>query len=270
MNPASIFRLFRILADRHDVVLVGGQAILTWARYFGHAPEFAQADVALTTNDLDFLGSSKIAVEVAAELGASPPKTPDLDDHTPSSGVIDLGDSGLDEERVDFVSYVTGPGDRVARGAVTIDIENLIGRPGDTIQVRIMHPMHCLESKLANRVTLGRTSVSAQTQLEATVPILREFISAMLAAGDGDHRSTAARVAIDALSHLARYLRSDLTGKQADKFMARDPLSILRHFADDDRLPLLFREHNIAKSIVRIEEMRRSRDRPRAAKKPKL
>lgn len=269
MESFSVFKLFRILADRSDVVLVGGQAILTWARFYEQAPEFAQADVALTTSDLDLLGSSRIAEEVAAELGASAPRIPDPDDHTPSSGVIDLGDAGRDEERVDFVSYVQGPGDRVSKAAVTINIENPFGEPGDTIPVRIMHPVHCLESKLANRVTLGRTSVPAQTQLEATVPILREFVSEMLDAGKGDHRSTAARMAVDALNHLAHYLRSDPIGKQADKFMARDPLSILRHFADDDRLPLRFREYNIAKPIVRIEQTRRSRNRPRPTKKPK-
>ena len=132
-----------------------------------------------------------------------------------------------------------------------------------------MHPVHCLESKLANRVTIGRDSIPAQTQLEATVPILREFVSEMLAIGKGDHRSTAARTAVDALSELAHYLRSDPIGKRADKLMARDPLSILLHFAGDDRLPLRFRENNIANSIVRIEEERRSRDRLRPAKKPK-
>lgn len=269
MDMNSIFKLFRLLADRPDVVLVGGQAILTWARYYEHAPEFAQSDVPLTTSDLDFLGSSRIAKEVAAELGASAPRIPHSDDHTPSSGVIDLGDSRRDEDRVDFVSYVQGPGDRVAEAAVTISIENLSTGPGDTISVRIMHPMHCLESKLANRLTLGRTSFPAQTQLEATVPILREFVSEMLTAGNGDHRSTAARMAVDALNHLAHYLRSDRIGKQADKFMARDPLSILRHFAEDDRLPLLFRQHNIAGAIAAIEKMRGSRDRPRPVKKPK-
>jgi hypothetical protein len=269
MDPFSIFRLFRILADRPDVVLIGGQAVLTWASYYEDAPEFAQSDAALTTGDLDFLGSSRIAKEVAAELGASAPKIPDSDDHTPSAGIIDLGNAGRDEERVDFLSYVQGPGDRVGKAAVTIDIENLVGKPGDTISVRIMHPMHCLESKLANRVTLGRASITAQTQLEATVPILREFVSEMLAAGNGDHRSAAARMALDALNHLARYLRSDTIGKQADKFMTRDPLSILRHFAEDARLPLLFRQHNIAKAIVGIEKMRQSRDRPRPTKKPK-
>ena len=269
MDIRSIIKLFHILADRTDVVLVGGQAILTWVRYYERAPEFAQPDVALTTSDLDLLGSSKIAKEVAAELGARTPRVPDPDDHTPSSGVIDLGDAGLDEERVDFVSYVQGPGDKVSQAAVTINIEDLSGESGDTIPVRIMHPMHCLESKLANRVTLSRASITAQTQLEATVPILREFVSEMLAAGNGDHRSTAARMAVDALSHLAHYLRSDQRGKQADLFMARDPLSILQHFAKDERLPQLFRENNIAKAIVRIEKMRRSRDRPKPAKKLK-
>jgi hypothetical protein len=129
-----------------------------------------------------------------------------------------------------------------------------------------MHPMQCLESKLANRVTLGRTDVSAQTQLEATIPILREFVSEMLAASNG-HRSTEARMAVDALIQLAKYLRSDQTGKQADKFMERDPLSILRHFAEDNRLPVLFRYRNITKAIIRIENMRKSRDRPRPTKK---
>jgi len=236
-------------------------------RYYDRAPEFAQPDVALTTSDLDLLGSSIVATEIAAELGARAPRIPDADDHTPSSGVIDLGDAGLDEERVDFVSYVLGAGDRVREAAVTISIENPIGAPSDMIPVRIMHPLHCLKSKLANRVTLSRTSVSAQTQLEATIPILREFVSDMLATSCGDHRSPAARMAVDALDELAKYLHSDQTGKQADKFMARDPLSILGHFAEDDRLPLLFREHNITKAIVRIEKMRRSRDRSRPMKK---
>jgi hypothetical protein len=146
---------------------------------------------------------------------------------------------------VDFLSYVQGP-DKVSQAAITIQIDNLIGQPGDKIPARIMHPMHCLESKLTNRVTLSRTSLSAQTQLEATVPILREFITEMLSMAK---RSTAARIARDTLNQLGHYLCSDLSGKQADKFMARDPLSVLRHFADDDRLPLLTREHNIAKAI---------------------
>ena len=124
MEILSIFRLFRILADKPDVVLVGGQAILTWVRYYAHAPEFAQPDIALTTSDLDLLGSSQIAREVAAEMGVSAPRIPGADDHTPSSGVIDLGDARLDEERVDFVSYVQGPGDKVGKAAVIISIEN--------------------------------------------------------------------------------------------------------------------------------------------------
>ena len=150
--------------------------------------------------------------EVAAEMGVSAPRIPGADDHTPSSGVIDLGDARLDEERVDFVSYVQGPGDKVGKAAVIISIENPFGESGERIPVRIMHPVHCLESKLANRVTIGRDSIPAQTQLEATVPILREFVSEMLAIGKGDHRSTAARTAVDALSELAHYLRSDPIG----------------------------------------------------------
>lgn len=262
MDDHQINAVLRAIAPLPDVVLVGGQSIVIWSHYYAHSPEFLEADIPVTTKDVDFLGSAKRAKEVAAAVNARI-AVPLIDDATPSSAVLDLGCKGSAEERVDFVDYVKGPGDAVRREAISIEVQLPDDAPGTKTLVRVMHPLHCLQSKLENRISLGRSGLSAQTQLEATTPILREFVSDMLERR-ADARSLEARMAVATLDALGVYLRRHPTGRQADRFMERDPLSILHYFSDDGRIPAQFRDHNIANAIGRIVKMRAGRQAVRA------
>lgn len=98
-----------------------------------------------------------------------------------------------------------------------------------TLAVPIMHPLHCLQSRIANVVTLHRKQDVARRQLEAAPIVLREYVAEMLDLGL--HRE-----ATSTLEGLFKYLRSDVTGKQAHKVMTNDPARILDHFADDARI----------------------------------
>lgn len=119
-----------------------------------------------------------------------------------------------------------------------------------TLAVPIMHPLHCLQSRIANVVTLHRKQDVARRQLEAAPIVLREYVAEMLDLGL--HRE-----ATSTLEGLFKYLRSDVAGKQAHKVMTNDPARILDRFADDARIDGRYRENNLA-SMRRTLATRRS------------
>lgn len=118
-----------------------------------------------------------------------------------------------------------------------------------TLRVPVMHPFHCMQSRITNIVTLRRKQDVARRQLEASPIILREYISEMLAAGD--HRE-----ATDTLEQLFEYLRSDPVGKTAHRIMRNDPAAILEYFAADERLDGRYREHTLGNMRQKLANRR--------------
>jgi hypothetical protein len=255
MLAASIDAVMRAAAGKADVILVGGQAIAVWTAYYADCPDFGPEAFAATTQDIDFLGSGRRAAEMAAALRARV-VFPTAGDATPSSAMLDLGHENSPDERIDFLAYVAGPGDRVAGQAIELMVPLLAESKAPPVLIRIMHPFHCLQSKLENTVTLDRRGISALAQLESSAAILRCFIADMLDGAAGDHRAPEARMAFKTLDALGEYLERHITGRRADQFMVNDPLQILRHFADDPRVPEQFRRHNIDDAVTRITAMR--------------
>ena len=253
MDDHHINAVLRAIEDKPDIVLVGGNAIVVWVRHYASAPEFAVGDV-VTTRDIDFLGTPTRARQLAAAVDASI-KVAGMDDLGPSTAVLDLGSKNEDDERIDFINHVQGPGGDVERAAVSLQIR-LPGDPAGTLTtVRIMHPLHCLQSKLANRLAIGRVGASAQAQLEATSVVLREYISEML----DQATKPSIKLAMRTMERLGDYLQRDFNGRHADQQMARDPLVVLEQFAADERLPELYRQHQVAGAIERVREMRSRR-----------
>lgn len=66
LTTEEIERILRVCGSR--ALLVGGQALATWAVYYGIQPvgELSRA----VTMDVDFIGTSKIAEELQRSLGA--------------------------------------------------------------------------------------------------------------------------------------------------------------------------------------------------------
>ena len=255
MQESWINAVLRVVADMPDVVLVGGQAIVLWCEYYKDSPALSLFDQSVTTQDLDFLGSKNRALQVAEEMNAQL-DLPTIDHVTPSTAVLDLGGQNDDKDRVDFLNYVLGPGDRVSEGAVKIEV----AVASERLTVQIMHPLHCFQSKLENRLTLGRSHSTAQAQLEATTLILIAFISEML--GDETEPPDKARQknAYRTLDGLAAYLERDIAGSKAHRVMQRDPMLVLEQFAEEVRIPAKFREYNIRIPMDRIKAKRSRRD----------
>ncbi|QDP20371.1 hypothetical protein [Sphingomonas xanthus] len=163
-----------------------------------------------------------------------------MDNVTPETAIVEANINGLKVE-IDFLGHVKGvKDDKLEQAAVelVLNVRLAEGRT-DTIRVPIMHPLHCLQSRLSNVVSLGRKDDTSKRQLEASSIVLREYISETL--DDGEHRD-----ATQILETLFEYLRSDVSGRRAHLIMNNDPALVLEHFADDSRIDERYRANTLA------------------------
>jgi hypothetical protein len=124
------------------------------------------------------------------------------------------------------------------------------------LAIPIMHPLHCLQSRVANVIKLGRRDDTARRQLAAAPIVLREYIAELLAVGE-------VREAASTLQALFAYLRSDTCGRGAHRYSERDSLETIAAFRHDSRFDQRYRDQNIA-SMLR--EIRRRRFASRATR----
>jgi hypothetical protein len=143
------------------------------------------------------------------------------------------------------------------KAAVNIVLQVRTAEGIGALKVPIMHPFHCLQSRVANVVTLHRKQDVARRQLEASPIVLREYISEMLTAGDHGE-------ATDTLEKLFEYLRSDIVGKGAYRIMKNDPASILDHFANDARIDDRYLDNTLANMRRQLAERRSAWGRMKA------
>lgn len=180
-----------------------------------------------------------------------------MDDATPQSAIVEATIDGYDIE-IDFLTHVLGVEDAgLKKAAVNIVLQVRTAEGIGTLKVPIMHPFHCLQSRIANVVTLHRKQDVSLRQLEASPIVLREYISEMLAVGD--HRE-----ATDTLERIFEYLRSDVVGKGAHRIMKNDPAAILDHFAEDERIHARYREKSLANMRRQLAERRTAWGRMKA------
>lgn len=228
--------------------MIGGQALNIWAeRYFAKAKELAHYGP-YTSKDLDYFGQAAAARKLAALIGGEV-LIPKIDDHSPESARVEAEIQGHKIE-VDFLTHVQGvPDDRLQKSAADLTFQIRTTSGVTELKVPIMHPFHCLRSRIANVVELRRRDDTAMRQLEAAPIVLREYISEMLDVGRE-------RNATDTLQALFDYLRSDPTGRKAHTIMNNDPAALFEFFAADPRIDPRYREHNLAAMRRQLAERR--------------
>lgn len=236
-----------------------------WAEYYAeNAPEL-HAFRPFTSKDIDYFGQKEVAIKLAAALNGQL-RIPDINDATFQTAVVEASVNGVYVE-IDFLNHVLGISRGIENGVVDLVIPYTRGNAKATVTVRLMHPLHCLQSRVANIIKLRRTDEIARRQGEAAPIVLRAFIADALA--DGDQRA-----ATDTLQALFKYLRRDYYGRDAHKILTNDPLEIIRHFASDERIDARYRSHNMVSMLNEITQHRtvllRMVDRLFSIRKPDL
>lgn len=191
----------------------------------------------------------KAAQKLAAAIGGEV-RIPGADDHTPESAVVVAEIEGHHVE-IDFLTHVLGISDdeRLRKAAIDLIFQVRVGGTVQNLRVPIMHPLHCLFSRIANIITLGRRDDTARRQLEAAPVVVREFIAELLGQGK-------AKAATATLGVLYEYLRYNIEGKKAYRIMRNDPAKILDYFAEDVRLDPRYREKTLDRMRQALAERR--------------
>jgi hypothetical protein len=193
-TPGEVHRLLLAIhkAKLNDrLILVGGQALIVWMLKYDIDAEPSESPQ--LTQDVDFVGLTVEARQLAKLLDNASVMVPTMDDATPNSAVVtwtpqagapakDVRRDKKDEPKVerklliDFLIGVLGVDDRDVRNlAVSVQAK-------DWPAIRVLHPINCLQSRLVNlhRLSNKRDS-NGITQAKVAIDVVRCFIDEILA-----------------------------------------------------------------------------------------
>jgi hypothetical protein len=144
LTPENLREIFLDLqAAGLEAVVVGGQAVNLWAYQYCEAAIELKELLPFASEDLDFYGGRVEAVICKEALGGKVKLNKDFDP-SPNAGVVLVNrqDKVL---RIDFLASVYGLNDAEITGTALpfLGQDKLAG-----IQVRVLHPVLCLEGKL--------------------------------------------------------------------------------------------------------------------------
>ena len=174
-TPEGLREIFIDLQTANlDAVVVGGQAINLWAyQYYEQAPELRQY-LPFASEDLDFYGGRVEAMVCQDALGGAVHLNRDFDP-SPNAGVllVNREDKVL---RIDVLASVFGLNDaEVVGSALPFMGKGIL----QGIQIKVLHPILCLEGKL--RCLRGLPQGDRQDLKHASMSVLcvREMLKGL-------------------------------------------------------------------------------------------
>jgi hypothetical protein len=174
LHPDEVRRILRKLAplsQERRIVLIGGQAVAFWAAFF-RLENRAEETKLFTSADIDFEGAAQSARR-AGELLRADVQIPEIDRHTPNTGLVVFKDSDGVEREMDFLLAPYGLTTRDVRNtAIRLNVAKA-GSP--EVPVWVMHPERCMESRVHNVVGLKQSGRIAMDQLRHAVVCAKEF-----------------------------------------------------------------------------------------------
>ena len=234
--------------------IIGGQATNFWAWFYGDKEPELKLKGPFTSEDIDYFGMPDVARNVAKAIGGKL-LLPEADNHTPNTAQIETTINGK-PLIIDFLGSVLGvPQRELSKGVSEVQLQAQLDGAPATALIKVLHPLLCLKSRIVNMLhpAMRRSDRIARTQAEAAIVIVRRYIDDALSE-DGDWKE-----ARECFSQLFRDLRSDRYVKIADAKLNIDPLDILKHFANDERIDPRYRKNQLQKMIAQIERRRSGR-----------
>lgn len=252
LPPEIVAEVVRNISDEEDAFVVGGQAINFWAQRYERQMTALNPSGSYMSKDVDIYGPADAAQRLADKLGGKI-RVPDADDHTPQSAIVEATVLGRKVE-IDFLWHIQGPPiDQIEKQIVTLQVPVNVDGTTTNVPVSVMHPLHCLQSRAANVLTLGRKTPQALDQLDASIHIVRCFVSEALDTGQ-------TKTATSVLKALGSYLVTDPNGCRLHEKSSVNPVEILRAFRQDDRLEKRYRDNQLEGMIGTIEANQKQRE----------
>lgn len=145
LTPDEARAVLQQLGDlTSKIVLVGGQALAFWANHYA---DRIRPTGPVNSKDIDFCGFTD-AVEIAAERLGGTFQIPEPFSNTPNTGLVAFKDRRGQERRMDFLGDVYGLDSKeVIEWAIEVEVPVV----GGDIAFKVMHPFHCLKSRISKR-----------------------------------------------------------------------------------------------------------------------
>jgi len=165
--PSQLLRACLAAISGTDAIIVGGQALVYWADYYGVDVQMENSGV---TKDLDLLGTDAHL----RQLGKVVQATPMLQNPRFISALVGTIEIPLSKDlftNIDVVHTLAGlDRDEVRRNAVKVQIAEF--------QCLFMHPLHVLESRLKNieKIPQKRNPQAIQ-QAALAVKVVNRYIA---------------------------------------------------------------------------------------------
>ena len=166
LKPDDAARL--ISETRSDsTVLIGGQAVAFWIKYFNIQPRLAGLTV-----DIDYLGTKTDAKHVSNRLKIRHKfKAATFDDNTANSALLLVEMDGYPEPvLIDYMINIFGvESNAIQKSAVTVEFQ---GEP-----LRVLHPIQLMQAKIWNLYRLdGKRTPEGIEQARLAIEIVAAFI----------------------------------------------------------------------------------------------
>lgn len=251
LRPEEVERILRQLEplsrDRL-IVLIGGQAVAFWAAFFELEAPAKKATV-FTSKDIDFEGAARSA-RAAGELIGGTVRIPDMDDHTPNTGLVLFEDSDGVSRELDFLDAPHGLRARDIRDtAVQLSVPN---PKGPDVPVWVMHPERCMESRIYNVIDFKQSGPIALDQLRRSVICAREYSRSLL-----DARSVPRAERVRAVLNLNERIFKKCVNDRRFRDVALDyDVDPFEAVLLDDRLPSEFRERRYPQMVEQVTSQR--------------
>jgi hypothetical protein len=247
----------RLNADGASFV-VGGQATNLWAWYYRSRSPDLQFDEPLTSLDIDYFGSFRVAQDFAVAIGGQVLR-PDANTMNSPNTAIVLAEYQGKPLLIDFLNGILGVTlKELETGVAVIMVEADLQGETRQAEIAVLHPVLCLRSRVANMLhpAVRRRDRFAWRQLHAAIAVVRCYIGERLDVGDWPEAKRC-------FSDLYRYIRSEPMARRAEGELGVDLASLLRSFADDPRIEERYRQYQIGGMLKRLAT-RRDRTDPEA------
>lgn len=230
------------------IVLIGGQALNYWCERYEQSVDLG--DWLPTSKDVDFQGTAHDAEIVAQKLGGELVLA-SMDD---VCGHIAIVKAPTNEGKVVNLDFLVSPYGlvnpaKVLDGAKAVPLE---GPSGKTVTVHVMHPVHCLASRVHNVMGLPHQYDNAHGlgQLRAAIGCARASIVEQLS-------EKQVRPALDAAKVVFRLAKHD----RSVELMRSKAIHISDAVPLDDRWPRKFVELEHPRQMRKIAEKLAKRNR---------
>ncbi len=228
-----------------DAILVGGQCMAIWARFYADYNEQIPKTYTMSSEDVDFYATRKAAEEFAQKLGNAKLYIPDPDDHGPNSAKV-VGTVSGREIKVDFLHSIKGV-DHAALKKNVLTLTGTLSDNEDTISIQLMHPIDCFRSRLSNINDLHREDVHSISTAKASILVLDALIDDFLGKGW-------TKEAQETFQTLRFVTLTRCYGTTAHLKFGIDPKWIFEKYTQDERLDPRWRKYQLAASLKRLNE----------------